>query len=781
MKDILLSFDFKNYLELLSDSSIPKKETRSFQLIFLIEGKVRILTKQENSLLQDNDVIIINKNEVFELRKESEHNLFLVFNITDSLFARIGKDRNMFFSCNSTKENNDKYDTIINYLHQIVQIILLQEKKTTFLQYSIIFQLLNELLTNFVYFDTLLYQNENQEQKYLDFVLEHYHENITLESLSKEFFLQPTYISKLFKKITGYNFKDYLTDIRLNHAQNDLSDTTHSIARIAIDNGFSNINSFYRAFKKRYEETPSDYRLKTAVNYSVVEDYSEISKKYYRSINTERKKNDTLVADNYIINSKNAKEELLLPWNLAINIGGAGSLLGGKFREQFSILEKYAKFSYIRIWDLFTERMYCDWDTGRIINYDKINQVFDFFKERNIKPWIQLNRMHEIDQKYQLIDMDIQKWMSIFRGFLQHIINRYGRGFLGYWKFELTLNNPEDELEQSRYFNFYEKTSSVIRQINSSIEIGGCGFKILDNNYLSVSSVIKKMKKFDVDFYSFSLFPYSEVLTEEKKKFKRNSEPEYIKDRMKEIDEFKKMDSKKKYYISEWGNTVSRSNLLNDTLYKGSYIIKNSMDMLGHVDGLVYWSALDINELVFENSSVLNGGPGLISRYGFAKPSLLAINFLNQVSKGKLIFRDKNILGFDMLDGEKMIIGHNYNHPNQIYFLKEETKILPRDVSAFFKRNEKQIEITLKDIENGSYEVSFFFCDNKNGNIFERWKELDFLEELRASELEYLKECNPVGLRIREIEVKNKHLTLEYNIESNQIFLIIISLKTNFV
>jgi len=66
--------------------------------------------------------------------------------------------------------------------------------------------------------------------------------------------------SHFFKKRTNTSFKDYLTNVRISHACQLLTKTTHSVAEICFACGFNNLSNFMRIFKKKKGSTPSDYR-----------------------------------------------------------------------------------------------------------------------------------------------------------------------------------------------------------------------------------------------------------------------------------------------------------------------------------------------------------------------------------------------------------------------------------------------------------------------------------------------------------------------------------------
>lgn len=88
----------------------------------------------------------------------------------------------------------------------------------------------------------------------------HYTESITLSGLAKQFFISPEHLSRCFKRYMGMTFKDYLDSIRITHACTEVIHSDLSMMDIALKNGYSDTEPFYRVFKKYYHTTPAAYR-----------------------------------------------------------------------------------------------------------------------------------------------------------------------------------------------------------------------------------------------------------------------------------------------------------------------------------------------------------------------------------------------------------------------------------------------------------------------------------------------------------------------------------------
>lgn len=89
---------------------------------------------------------------------------------------------------------------------------------------------------------------------------------LTLQDIAKKLQLNTSYFSHKFHVATGYTFKEYLNNVRIRNAANQLLVTDDSITRIALNCGFSSSNYFKDLFKKSTGMTPREYRQKAAVS-----------------------------------------------------------------------------------------------------------------------------------------------------------------------------------------------------------------------------------------------------------------------------------------------------------------------------------------------------------------------------------------------------------------------------------------------------------------------------------------------------------------------------------
>lgn len=95
----------------------------------------------------------------------------------------------------------------------------------------------------------------------LDFLMANYSShNLGMEEIAMKTFLSRSYLSKLFKEVTGQNFSEYLQNLRISHACKLLETTNKKVTEIMLDVGFKDTKHFNSLFKKIAGKTPTGYR-----------------------------------------------------------------------------------------------------------------------------------------------------------------------------------------------------------------------------------------------------------------------------------------------------------------------------------------------------------------------------------------------------------------------------------------------------------------------------------------------------------------------------------------
>ncbi|SFD77197.1 two-component system, response regulator YesN [Paenibacillus catalpae] len=92
------------------------------------------------------------------------------------------------------------------------------------------------------------------------FIEMHLDEDLSLVRLAETVYLNPTYLSRLFKQQTGQGISEYIAELRLSKSCDLLKYSRLKIQEIALKVGFDSATSFGRFFKREMNATPQEYR-----------------------------------------------------------------------------------------------------------------------------------------------------------------------------------------------------------------------------------------------------------------------------------------------------------------------------------------------------------------------------------------------------------------------------------------------------------------------------------------------------------------------------------------
>ena len=93
-----------------------------------------------------------------------------------------------------------------------------------------------------------------------EFIQEHQTDNLRLGHVAKAVNTSTFYFCKMFKKVTGINFTDYLSRVRIEKSKNLLLNPNLRVSEIAFEVGFQSLTHFNRVFKKILGQSPTEYR-----------------------------------------------------------------------------------------------------------------------------------------------------------------------------------------------------------------------------------------------------------------------------------------------------------------------------------------------------------------------------------------------------------------------------------------------------------------------------------------------------------------------------------------
>ena len=237
------------YSSLFDNDLINEIDVSQFHFHLIISNK-----QLNEDLFNKIKMIIINRNI-------SEDKL--IFQIDDFVFG-------LLFSNIIAKSLFDEISQIAKKQYDVILNIIINEEKNQINKYKQIYNQMCEIInvtssTKGYYY---LYSNNNNKvdegikliETIRNYVYEHTSEDISLRKISEVIHYNESYLSRLFKQLTGKNYKDLVTEIKINKSINLLTKTDMMAKDIAKAVGFESTSHFQYFFKKNKGVTPLEFR-----------------------------------------------------------------------------------------------------------------------------------------------------------------------------------------------------------------------------------------------------------------------------------------------------------------------------------------------------------------------------------------------------------------------------------------------------------------------------------------------------------------------------------------
>jgi len=102
--------------------------------------------------------------------------------------------------------------------------------------------------------------DKSNEEKVFSYLNNNYRTEIDFEKMARDLQISYSYIRKIVKNATGKSVLDYINSLRIHEGKRLLRQTDMTIAEIASNLGYNNVQSFNRFFKKYEGITPGEFR-----------------------------------------------------------------------------------------------------------------------------------------------------------------------------------------------------------------------------------------------------------------------------------------------------------------------------------------------------------------------------------------------------------------------------------------------------------------------------------------------------------------------------------------
>ena len=302
----------------LENTHIPAHWHEAMEILFCLNGSVRVHIEHEHLTLHHNQLIVFDSKEVHSIHSDSNLYMFLCIHVDKKQLAVYCPDLELYhINCRPVPLDDPKstqYIHICQLAHDLTRtnvenkstsamrsdgtaLLMLADLIRYFSVYSLPGTTTGTSQSNDILRKIISYVNEHYTEKLslkevanqvgfsreyfcimfihirddfsqniISYVNEHYTEKLSLKEVANQVGFSREYFCRFFKQHMGITFLRYLNEVRISHAGRILMNTDKSISEVMQKSGFTNQTIFNRLFKEIYGMTPRQARNNYAEN-----------------------------------------------------------------------------------------------------------------------------------------------------------------------------------------------------------------------------------------------------------------------------------------------------------------------------------------------------------------------------------------------------------------------------------------------------------------------------------------------------------------------------------
>lgn len=747
------------------------------EILYLLRGEELTCTVQgETYRLHTDDFVVLNPYEIHTLHGENCQTISL-FIFPALLRLKAGAAEEYIRCCSSDPTApRSACAEIRRFLADTLLLCCRGEREGQYEIYEGVLKILSILDANFRVQEQKNIKKAQRTVAHLQQVVryldENYMEDLTLESVAKEAFLSPNYLSYLFRTYLQTSFSQYLRMLRLNHAYFDLMNTKWSVTEIAARNGFSNATTFIQHFSALYGKTPAKFRKSGAMQSYYqdpsVSDYDAAFETLIRHA-TDAAGQTARLRRNVETRSVAVdctRQGMLRPdtWNRIMSVGWAKEAMLAPIQEQILRAAQDLGFRMIRFHGIFDYDMYIynEDSQGRpFYNFTYLDTLFDFFQAHDLMPFVEFGfippALADAGPTYYnhfshiCFPKDLHRWTELVAALLRHCINRYGLRQVSQWRFDLfnSVYVYYGLIGEEEWWTLWKATYQTVKDVHRDLQFGlNEDLGLLQPGYRRFWTYLERCRREACmpDFFGFQCFygdydmpgdqAFRKIYEQETMPLSHSPDENYLTHKLDWLEnQLTQRGLEPLPVIFElWNASTWQRDSCNDSCFKSAFIVKNILENEGRVQSFAHWTLSDFMEEVPHVPQVFHGGYGILTFNGIPKAGYYAMDLLCHLGEFCL---DKGDGWYITRDGDDIqLMLYHYYHYDLLY----QPHYTTRNDSIFRFENEVSFEICLSHLAPGNYNLTEHCISPESGSSYDVWLYMGAPEEMTFGQVEYIKQ-----------------------------------------
>lgn len=786
------------------------------ELLYLLRGSVTYLLGDARYYLKARDFIFANPYEIHSISQVSDDCCYVHFQIQESRLRYLFSTSDMLMFTWQESLNNREgklYQEIADAVRTIVLEGANQESghiAKAYQQMLRILAALNQWCRKPSAAGRDSKKSMNQQQKsceIMDYINNHYMEQISLKTISKALFLSPPYISKIFKESFQIGVLEYINRLRVQKSIVALRHSNTFIADIAVDCGFTNAKTYSRIFQKEMGLSPTDYRKQhSSEEASTKPLFTPIKNDFLQllEIGTEgdffpfgpERDASLLVKFDFTARHTSRKRH---PWNKILYAGTAELLLHHSAQEAVVRAVRDFDVEYIRFMGTFSDSLqtYQEDENGNPRYFWLLlDEVLHFIVDHKVKPFIGLGYMPaklaaaETPSPYHWKantsrPKSYEKWENYLKAFLNHLVQLFSYESVCGWRFEF-WNDPilpgtfwYDG--QQAFREFFLVSYRVFRSVLPDGQFGSPGFVYMDK-YAEAERFLAFCMRNEVrfDFLSMHLFeltdprnPGMEGMNQLVDQPRSSRHGSYFVEEA--VNAFRTAADRAgclaPIAITEWNVSPYFHDFSRDTAFMGTYIVDTINRLPDCVESISFWSLTDFTGEHSLQQDVFSGETGQRTFNDIAKPSYLAFQLLKRMQGDVLESNDSCCITRSNYGYH--ILLYNYSFFNEDFLQGRSRPLSRKDRYQIFEDGRQKNFVLDLTLNPGRYRIERHILDREHGSIYDGWIRMGAPEFIDKICRDYL---NKIAYPEMNIQYKTIHGNLVFSEQVPQHGVLLLSL-----
>lgn len=730
-----------------------ERRERSADLVLLwnLGQPVEVRTGTESLRMKKDDLLALSPYEEYGVR--AGDGLVAAFGLEPSRMRACFSGKQYRIQCNSARVVSDNYPLLRRLLGQVLQALAeggpYLEAELGRLYYELVLLLAQ-------HFAVQLPGPGSRAEQFIQYIEDHYEEDLSLQQISDAFHMTPQYFSRQFKTQTGQTFYRSLTAVRLRHARQELAESDAPLLRLALGNGFANLESFYHYFQEDAGCTPQEWRAahRDEAAPGRQKDLQALVDGLPRDGAAEKTREPAPV-----LTVDTARRSLYHPfWREVLHLGDAALLDNSLIASQLRTLQSELHFRFVR--------MQADcraFVPGEEYSFYNEERRLDDLMDQGFQLWfyVDFRQLSAPEQMYAYLER-----------LFSHFANRYSIQNVQKWRMELVYNTIFTPEKAGRYWACRQRLQAILNKYGCREPLLCAGLALGAPEAVESFCAELARRGESLPAQTFEAEPYVYYETGQGPVLSRATDSSYLKNQLLTLRQnqsrFREM--VQDVYITSWNDNMLNTSGMNDSCYKGANLLKTLIDCFGLVRSVAHNIPFDAVYPEKVKRNILFGGNGLLSQHGIPKPSYYAYSFFSRVGEYYLA-HDHHAILFAGKEGNYQILCHNCKRLNYKYYLDEQKSALGAPDQYFEETEPVTLRYRLTGVRDGRYILKQRTISPKSGSVQDLLRQMGAAEGIyvHSHDLEYLRQVSVPEIHLEETAAAGGELNIQLTVPANAI------------